>query len=124
MTLRQYLSTLSYDLFLAALVVFMATAFLDVLFPGLVTRVFNIKILIILGAIGFGGMMVFPPKESTPRASYYIGVVLVAVWLTLTSYYMIPRTDAWRLLISLGVGATVLLAGLAVPDPNPKKLKS
>ena len=111
---RDYLSVLCYDFFLAGVFVFMTSAFLDTIFPGFVSRVINVKYIVALGIIGLVGMVIFPPKTSSrSRVWMYIGVGVVAVWLAVLSYYMIPRDDSWRLLISLGVGASVLLAGFA-----------
>ena len=115
MNIRRYISVLSYDFFLAVFFVFAASTFLDSLFPGIVTRVFNMKHLVLVGILGFIGMIFFPPqKNSHPRPSYYIGVCAIAFWLGATSYYMIPRDDVWRLLLSFGVAVTVLITGFAV----------
>lgn len=110
MTLKVYLSTLFFDVFVASLSVYTAALFFEALKKGSIVNYVNLSTVLLVCIISGALAAVFPPPNARwHRVATGAWSVLIAVLVAVIVYRFSSPFAEWRLLFATLAGCTILI---------------
>lgn len=114
------------DLFLVSLFLYLAAVRIDLSFDGVISRAFNLNILLIICIIAGVVAIVLPGNEDegaseTPPRRLWAHIIVLSVMVGSIVVKVLESLSPWALLIGAAGGFVVFLAGSAMMRQDRKR---
>ncbi len=126
MAIKQFLSSIIYDVFLSSLTVFLLSFLIEAQWKGVVVQWVNLNYVLVICLVS-GILSVLLPKQTEktrPGIGYWIGSLLISVSAGFISYKHSDELGVWAYAFALGVAMIIFFIAYVLAITSETKEES